>query len=211
MKSKFVIGYYNLADLVTLFGLLCGVFSCVLVAQHPIVAMILIGLAALCDTMDGKIARTNKKSTKRERFYGVQLDSLCDLVSFGVAPCFMAYNLGYQTAFDLILYALFIACGAIRLANFNTEAALDTTDLRMRHFTGIPIPISGLVFPVVFILHLLTDGNVGWLFRIMFLLVGFGYICRVRFPKPTLKQQMIIGGFELLCLLIIIIVAIVKK
>ena len=211
MKSKFVIGYYNFADIVTMLGLVFGVLACFMVGAHPVVAMMFLALAGLCDSMDGRIARANKNRTKREKFYGVQLDSLCDVVSFGAAPCIMAYQLGYQMAFDLVLYAIFICCGAIRLANFNTEAALDTPDLKMTHFTGFPIPTSVLIFPFPLILHLLTNGNAGWLFRILFLIVAFGYISRIRIPKPTGKQQLYIIGAVAALLLVLFIIALVQK
>ena len=211
MKSKIVIGYYNFADIVTMLGLMCGILACFLSPAHPVIAMALLALAALCDSMDGKIARANKNRTKREKFYGVQLDSLCDVVSFGVAPCVVAFNFGYNTAFDLVLYALFVACGAIRLANFNTEAAVDTPDLKMTHFTGVPIPFSVMLFPIPMILHLLTDGNAGWLFRILFLAIGFGYISRLRIPKPTTKQQLFMIGLETIAILIRIVIVLVKK
>ncbi|MBQ0092337.1 MAG: CDP-alcohol phosphatidyltransferase family protein [Clostridiales bacterium] len=211
MKSKFVIGYYNFADIVTMLGLVFGVLACFLVGAHPVVAMLFLALAGLCDSMDGRIARANKNRTKREKFYGVQLDSLCDVVSFGVAPAVMAYRLGYDTAFDLILYALFIACGAIRLANFNTEAALDTPDLKMTHFTGFPIPTSVLWFPLPLILHLLTNGSAGWLFRILFVLTAYGYISRIRIPKPAGRQQLVIFAYETVALLILFIIALAQR
>ena len=211
MNNKFVIGYYHLADMVTMLGLVFGMLACFMVGSNPVVGMLFLALAGLCDSMDGRIARASKNSTKREKFYGVQLDSLCDMASFGVAPCIMAYRLGYDTAFDLILYAVFACCGAIRLANFNTEAAMDTPDLKMNHFTGFPIPTSVLVFPLPLILHLLTGGSAGWLFRILFLVVAFGYISRIRIPKPTGKQQLYIIGAVAAMLLILIIIALVQK
>ena len=212
MKNKYIIGYYNLANLVTLVGLACAVLACFMISrgQH-IFAMLSYGIAALCDAMDGKIARATTTSTKRERFYGVQLDSLCDVISFGAVPCFMAYMLGYNSVIDILIYMLFVICGVTRLANFNTESAVDTTDMKPKFFTGMPIPFSQMVFPLLLIVHILAGSHVYWLFRIVYLLVGLAFVIRIRIPKPSTKTQSIIGLYELACLIALIVITLIKK
>ena len=201
MKNRFVIGYYNLANLVTILGLCCALLACFLLAQgNTAVAMLAFACAGLCDMMDGRIARSSGTTGQRVRFYGVQLDSLCDVVSFGVVPCFMAFWLGYRGTPDILIYLLFSACGATRLANFNMEVALDSPNLRSNQFTGLPIPFSVIIFPLLLIVHVLA-GPVAWLFRLVFLLVGFGYILRVRIPKPSGKLQIAIILYELAVLI----------
>ncbi len=210
MKNRFVIGYYNLANFVTLAGLMFAVLSCFMVASGNLFLTVLfLGLAALCDSMDGRIARANPSATKRSRFYGVQLDSLCDMVSFGVVPCFIAYLMGYNGVLDIILYLLFAACGATRLANFNTEAALDSGDMKMNHFTGVPIPVSAMLFPLLVIVHMLV-GPLSILFRLAFLVVGVGYIIRIRIPKPSGKVLIGMGAYMLATLIAVLIIQIVK-
>ena len=211
MKNKYIIGYYNLANLVTILGLACAVLSCFMIAGgHFFLAMLAFCITGLCDAMDGRIARASTSTTKRARFYGVQLDSLCDVVSFGAVPCFMAYLLGYNRTFDIVIYMLFSICGAIRLANFNTEAAVDTADMKPKHFTGIPIPFSIVVFPLLMIIHLLVGNPIFWLFRIVFLTVGIGYILRIRVPKPSGKMQFLIGIYEVICLIILLMITALK-
>jgi CDP-diacylglycerol--serine O-phosphatidyltransferase len=93
--------------------------------------------AAICDALDGSVARL----THTQSSFGVQLDSLCDLVSFGVAPALLVYNfalldfkrLGFCVAF------IYVACGALRLARFNVQSSLGKTN---GTFTGIPIPMA---------------------------------------------------------------------
>ncbi|MBQ3003056.1 MAG: CDP-alcohol phosphatidyltransferase family protein [Clostridia bacterium] len=211
MKNKYIIGYYNLANLVTLVGLACAVLACFMVSRGQYVfAMLSYGIAALCDALDGRIARATTSMTKRERFYGVQLDSLCDVISFGAVPCFMAYMLGYNGVIDILIFMLFVACGVTRLANFNTEAAVDTTDMKPKFFTGMPIPFSQIIFPLLMIVHVLVGSPVFWLFRIVYLLVGLAFVLRFRMPKPGGKVQLAIGAYELVCLIALIIITIVK-
>ena len=209
MKNKFVIGYYNLANFVTLSGLACSLLACFMITSgNMFLAMLCLCLAALCDAMDGRIARATPSVTKKGRFYGVQLDSLCDMVSFGAVPCFVAYQMGYNGTFDILLYMLFVICGAIRLANFNTDAAAEGEPVRMKYFTGIPIPFSAVLFPLLAIVHMLA-GHLFLLFRLVFLLVGVGYILRIKVPKPSGMAQLIIGVYMLACLITILVLQLI--
>ncbi len=211
MKNKYIIGYYNLANLVTLVGLACALLACFMVSRGQyIFAMLSYGIAALCDAMDGRIARATTTMTKRERFYGVQLDSLCDIISFGAVPCFMAYMLGYNGVIDIVIFMLFVVCGVTRLANFNTESAVDTADMKPKFFTGMPIPFSQIIFPLLLIVHVLVGSPVYWLFRIVYLLIGLAFVLRFRMPKPSGKTQMLIGVYEVICLIILIVITIIK-
>lgn len=209
MKNKLVIGYYNLANFVTLSGLACALLACFMITSgNMFLAMLCLSLAALCDAMDGRIARATPSVSKKGRFYGVQLDSLCDMVSFGAVPCFVAYQMGYNGTIDILLYMLFVICGAIRLANFNTDAASEGEPVRVKYFTGIPIPFSAVLFPLLAIIHMLA-GHLFILFRLVFLLVGVGYILRIRVPKPSGLAQVIMGGYLLACLVAILVIQLV--
>lgn len=211
MRNRYFLGYYNLANLVTSLGLACALLSCFLIAQrHYAVAMLAFSCAGLCDMMDGRIARASATTGKRARFYGIQLDSLCDVISFGVIPCMMAYMLGYNRTLDILVYLLFTVCGAMRLANFNMEVALDSPNLRSDHFTGMPIPFSVNVFPLLLIVHLLVGRPVFWLFRLVLLLVAICYILRIRIPKPHGRLQIALVSYEVVCLIALLVITLVK-
>jgi phosphatidylserine synthase len=95
------------------------------------------------------------------------------------------------------------------LANFNTEAAVDSPDLKLKHFTGVPIPFSAVLLPLLVIVHMLA-GHLSILFRLAFLVVGIGYVVRVKVPKPDGKAQAIIGAYMLACLIAIFVIQLVK-
>jgi len=133
-------GVFILPSLLTSANLFCGFYSIVASVKglfYPAAVAILIALVA--DGLDGKIARYTHTTTR----FGVEYDSLADLVSFGVAPAILAFmwalmpvgRLGWLAAF------LFVACGALRLARFNTQ--VDVVD--KRHFVGLPIPAAATV------------------------------------------------------------------
>jgi CDP-diacylglycerol--serine O-phosphatidyltransferase len=142
---------YLVPNALTLGSIYCGISSIHLstTAQGPkdmMMAAWLIVIAMVCDGMDGRVARM----TKSESEFGVQLDSLADLVSFGVAPGFLLYNWGMQPLgrWGLFFAFVFAACTALRLARFNVMAAQHAGV--MKYFLGLPSPLAaGAVVSVV--------------------------------------------------------------
>jgi CDP-diacylglycerol--serine O-phosphatidyltransferase len=123
-------------NLFTIFNLFLGFFAIVSSTQgRYVTAAWLIIVATICDMLDGKIAR----ATHGYSNFGIEFDSLADVVSFGVAPAFMIYmaQLQHLGAFGLIISFTLLAAGAIRLARFNTHTAGFT---KSRFFEGMPIP-----------------------------------------------------------------------
>ena len=217
MKSKPFIGHYNPADLITMAGLVCSVVACFLLAQgHYIVSMVFYILALLADTFDGKVARKLNIQDPHEKSYGIQLDSICDMVSFGVVPAVMAFMLGYNSPFDVIIYAIFVTCGAIRLAHYNTDAVLSAPGEKHNSFTALPLPHSAMYFILMLDIHLLTvsadgvNGFVHWLFRLFFLGLGIAYILRFKFPRPNKNVMMFLAIWMLAQFLALIIIVIAK-
>lgn len=106
-------------------------------AQAFLFAAYAILAAGICDGLDGSVARL----THTQSSFGVQLDSLCDLVSFGIAPAIVIYNYALNDFFRLGFCVAFIfaICGALRLARFNVQSAMGKTN---GNFTGIPIPMA---------------------------------------------------------------------
>jgi CDP-diacylglycerol--serine O-phosphatidyltransferase len=155
---------------------------------------------------DGTAARRTPGRTDRAKVYGVQLDSLCDMVSFGVTPCVIAWFLGYDTFFDIIVYLLFFIASATRLAYFNT-LTMEKADLSSKSFVGMPIPFS--CFSTAFLMMLLALGvapaAMAWAFRAVYLLVAMLYVLRVKIPKPSLKIAICFGAVGLVIYIITMI------
>ncbi len=108
-------------------------------ALHMWAALGLFPVALACDVLDGFVARWRKRSSP----YGADLDSLADIVSFGVAPAVLGYTLGMRGGWDAVVLIYFVACGIARLARFNVTAGALTTDRgKVSHFEGTPIPTS---------------------------------------------------------------------
>lgn len=202
------IGYFSLANTVTLFGLASSIMAVFCASQNNYtLAIIMFMIAGLCDMFDGRIARGTANRMRREKIYGIQLDSLADVVSFGVVPALIVYMMGYNKLIDLVLYLLFIICGATRLAYFNTQALSETSDLNMKHFTGLPIPFSCAAFPVLMLITKITEASIApWIFRLFFLFAGIAFILKIKIKKFNIKFLAGVAVIDVLSVIIYIII-----
>lgn len=150
------IGVFIIPSLLTTANLFCGFYSIIAVLKSDYAtAAVAILIAMLFDSFDGKIARLTNSTSP----FGIEYDSLADLVSFGVAPGLLIYTwaLNAYGKIGWLAVFLFIACGAMRLARFNTQAS----GIESRYFIGLPIPAAaGLIAStVIFDKHILEMGK----------------------------------------------------
>lgn len=155
MKRHFsMLREFQLADWFTLANAFCGtgaVFAAMRFLQDGRVSdllwgMALIPLAFVFDALDGRIARWRRSSST----LGRELDSLSDIISFGVAPAALAYACGMQGGWDWVVLSYFVCCGVSRLARYNVTADLLSGDGdKVPYFEGTPIPTSLLLVVVL--------------------------------------------------------------
>jgi len=105
------------------------------------IAFLLLPLALACDVLDGYVARLNRS---RQSVLGADLDSLADVISFGVAPAVLGFTLGLRGGWDMLILTYFVVCGVSRLARFNVTASAlaDEATGKVKYFEGTPIPTS---------------------------------------------------------------------
>ncbi|MDD2234088.1 MAG: CDP-diacylglycerol--serine O-phosphatidyltransferase [Desulfitobacteriaceae bacterium] len=160
-------------NIFTLANLFFGFLSLTMILDGKIsLAAIMIILAVILDSLDGKVARIFSVSSD----FGKQLDSLCDLVSFGVAPAILVYkvflqeHLGY---FGLLIAAVFTLCGAVRLARFNI---LNVTT----HFVGVPITFAGGFMALLMLFYKLVPWG---FYPVILIILAFLMVSTFRVPK----------------------------
>ncbi len=212
------IGYYNLANSVTLLGLVSALLSCVVAINSKtaggadknkiIYAVVLFLISGLCDMFDGRIARGYGSRTRKEKLFGIQIDSLCDMVSFGIAPVVIAYCAGFNKVYHLIAFCVYAVCGAIRLAYFNTQAVEETKDLNMKCFTGVPIPVCCMTVPPIMLLFKLFGTNlpVSIVFAIVYFLTGLAFVINVKIKKLSLAQSLVLIVAVLTCVVFLFLI-----
>ena len=140
---------YTWADLLTIANASCGTIAIFLCLDYLATnrsrflwaAFILLPAALVFDVLDGYVARLDKK---RQSVLGADLDSLADVISFGVAPAVLGFTLGMRSGWDMLILTYFVVCGVSRLARFNATAAAlaDETTGKVKYFEGTPIPTS---------------------------------------------------------------------
>ncbi|RPH48194.1 MAG: CDP-diacylglycerol--serine O-phosphatidyltransferase [Desulfobacteraceae bacterium] len=206
-KYKLNKGIYILPNIFTSLNLFCGFYAIIAsIEKKYSIAAVSVVIAIMFDILDGKIARATKTTSK----FGVEYDSLADLVTFGVAPGLMMYlwalkpygRLGWLTAF------LFMACGALRLARFNTQAGSVSSD----SFVGLPIPAGAGMNAVTLLLFSRFDigGETNpVLILCMLYVLSFLMVSPIRynsFKKPELFRRI---NFHMLvtALLVLIFIA----
>ena len=126
--------------------------------------------------------------------FGIQIDSLCDLVSFGACPAVMFYMLGMRSMLDLALLGAYCLCCVIRLGYFNVlamEAELGTKG----DYHGLPVVCLDVMIPAVYLLfRLVPQGHALWVLRAAVALFGFLYILDFKVKKPVLWKFVVMGA-----------------
>jgi CDP-diacylglycerol--serine O-phosphatidyltransferase len=201
-KRRFsMIRDFHLADWFTLGNAFCGtgaIFAALRFMQDRrqgdlLLGMGLIPIAFVFDALDGRIARSRHTSS----VLGRELDSLSDVISFGVAPAVLAYACGMQGGWDWLILSYFVCCGVSRLARYNVTAESLTGDEgKVSHFEGTPIPTS-LALVVVLAVATWQDRigaslwfgvvDLGWQLHplvLLFAVSGSLMISTIRVPKP---------------------------
>ena len=155
---------FQLADWFTLANAFCGtgaIFAAMRFLQEGIVRDLLIGMALIplafvFDALDGRIARWWKVAST----LGRELDSLADVISFGVAPAALGYACGLQGGWDWVVLSYFVGCGVSRLARYNVTAEqLSGDEGKVRYFEGTPIPTSVVI--VFLLAAAVANGAIG--------------------------------------------------
>ena len=191
-----MIGVYDYTVIATYLSLLFGLAGIYSASRGNLFAAILfLMLAGMLDAFDGRIARTKKNRTDTEKRFGIQIDSLNDLVCFGVLPAATGTAMGCTAIWFLTTMAFFTLCALIRLAYFNVmeeERQEGTSEVR-KFYLGVPVTSASFIVPAYYLLSLyggLTDYIV---YAIGLFVLGVAFIAPVRVTKPGLKGILFMG------------------
>ena len=147
-----LVGFYNYTVWLTYAGAaaaVCGIFFSA--GGHPFWGVICLLFAGATDMFDGKIASTMKRN-EAEKNFGIQIDSLCDLISFGVLPVAIGYGLGLSGGFFFVSAVLYIICAIIRLAYFNVDEIMRQKNENgsRKTYYGLPVTAAAMLFPLIY-------------------------------------------------------------
>ncbi len=206
-RIRMLRGIYILPNLFTTGNLFCGFWSIISVFQEKyFFAAVAILLASVFDVLDGKVARLSGATSK----FGVQYDSLADLVSFGVAPAVLAFSWALRPygRFGWLAAFIFVVCGALRLARFNVMSATGET----KYFKGLPIPAAASMIALTILLYLRLV-ETGWIkdivILVMIYILAFLMVSSIRYlslKELDLARKKPFGTFMFVVLSIIVII-----
>ena len=207
-----MIGFYDYTVIATYLATIlsvCGIFQAI--NGNLLTAVICLLVSGLLDTVDGKIARTKKDRTAAQKNFGIQIDSLNDVICFGALPAVIAYAVCRGTGDTVPLWYIatlcfFVLCGLIRLAYFNVleEERMETEGGVRTYYLGLPITASTLLFPLLCVLTSAL-GHPQLIMGLGLFLTGLLYVTPLHVPKPQTKAIIIlacVGAAELAALCI---------
>ena len=200
-------GVYILPNLFTTGNLFCGFWAIISVFEEKFFyGAVAILLAAVFDALDGKVARLSGATSK----FGIQYDSLADLVSFGVAPALLAFSWALRPygKFGWLAAFLFVACGALRLARFNVQSSSG----EVKYFKGLPIPTAAAMIALTILLYLRLI-ETGWVkdivILVMIYVLAFLMVSTIRyfsFKELGLAKRKPFGLFMFVVLSMVVII-----
>lgn len=191
MKRK-ALGYYDYTVVLTYMGMLFAFYGIVCaIGQKFGMAVVCLMAAGVCDMFDGAVAST-KERTKSEKRFGIQIDSLSDLISFGVLPGIFVYMISGQSVVVGVISAVFALCALIRLAYFNVleEERQDETTERRKSFLGVPVTTIAILLPLVYLVYECKICKNVICFPILLVVVGTGFLSPVELKKPGLLGKL---------------------
>ena len=226
-----MIGFFDYTVILTYLSLIsasCGIMVALSGGGHPYVGSFFLLFCGLCDAFDGKVARTKKDRSQAERSFGVQIDSLSDLVAFGVLPAVIGNAMLRRSALMHIVYGtplqwpleigwaavliVYILAAMIRLAYYNVteEERQKTEDGVRKYYTGLPVTSAALIFPLILLLQYVIPTDLTPMYFVTALFCAIAFLSPVQIRKPGLKGVLILVGIGTVEFLLILAVKLLK-
>jgi len=191
------IGFWHYGVVLTYIAAILAIVGICFSAMHKTgIAIILLMASGLCDLFDGTVARTRKDRTDDDKMYGIQIDSLSDLLAFGVAPIMIGVSMGIIEWYFIIVYCVYVLCALIRLGFFNVREILHSDEgSRPKAFMGVPVTQITTVLPIFYLVATMFSQMLvtKLIMTFMFLLYAALMISKVRIPKPRLYKLIIMN------------------
>ena len=181
------LGFYDYTVVLTYISLGISVLGITMALEGNFrMAIFCLALSGLCDMFDGKIARTKKNRTEDEKNFGIQIDSLCDVVCFGVFPAMICYCLGVNTPAGVAALIFYSIASVVRLAYFNvTEAKRQTqTEENRKYYQGLPITSMAIILPFLYLMRRYYMIHFLIVIHIAVIIVGLLFILNIKVKKP---------------------------
>lgn len=203
-----MIGVYDYTVLLTYISFLSGITGIFFAINgNSFGAIFCLMFSGFCDMFDGKVARTKKNRTEEDKKFGIQIDSLSDLVAFGVLPSAIGYGIGVaDTSMFFVLYLLPL-CALIRLAffNVNEEIRSSKTDEVRSEYLGLPVTSTAIILPVIYFLKKVTNVYFVYIYAVSLLIISILFITKFKMVKFKTKGLIILACLGMIIFLMLML------
>lgn len=201
-----MIGFYNYTVILTYLGTVSGFTGITYVLSGDIrAALICLMISGFCDMFDGKIASTRKRTPQEKRF-GIQIDSLSDLICFGLLPGIIGFQCSPKGALHILISSMFLLCALIRLAWFNVdeEERQVKEDCIRKAYLGLPVTSTALLMPLFMGCAKLMGLPLGPVSSALLISLGTAFLLPFHLKKPGLKGIASMIALGISCLAIVL-------
>ena len=184
-----MVGIYNYTVLMTYFGVVSAVVGIGLAMYgRTSMAIVCLMISGFCDLFDGSIARTRQRNEQEKKF-GIQIDSLADMICFGVLPAAIGFSIGLTKWYEAAVLVLFVLAALIRLAYYNvTEDELQFNEKTSRqYYDGLPVTTVALLVPLIYTLRPVMKNGFLLLYVICLLMTAVAFLTKFKVRKLGLK------------------------
>lgn len=190
-----MIGFYNYTVILTYIGFISsfvGMYFSVIGNSNSAIFCLMI--AGFCDMFDGKIAKTKKNRTRDEKKFGIQIDSLSDLLCFGVLPIFIGYSIGMNEWYYFPILVLFPLAALIRLAYFNVieEERTKQTEDDLKYCLGLPVTPVAIILPIIYLLKNYVGSCFSAIYALALLIISILFLTKFKIKKFDLKKLLVL-------------------
>lgn len=203
-KSK-IVGFYHYGVILTYLSVISAITGiCFSVGGNkeplPYVGIICLLISGICDAFDGAVARTRKNRSREDKMFGERIDSLSDLIAFGVAPAMIGFGMKINKWYYIPVYAIFVLCALIRLAYFDVteEIRMEDEDCGKRKFyEGLPVTNVGFILPIFYLVAtMFAPQSLGWSLTMIigYLLLAVAFVSPFKVKKLGVKEIIILMG-----------------
>ena len=228
-----MIGVYDYTVILTYISLISGITGTIFAMTgigHPFCGAFFLMVSGLCDAFDGRVARSKKNRTDFEKNYGVQIDSLCDMVCFGVLPVAIGFallrvygifteiskrgqgdELDFKKLILILIAVIYCLAALVRLAYFNAteeERKAEAKVKKAEYYTGLPVTSAALVYPLILIADWFISADFTFTYFILMLVMAILFVGKFKIKKLSNKVlgiMIVIGFIEFITMLFILI------
>ncbi|MDE6273997.1 MAG: CDP-alcohol phosphatidyltransferase family protein [Clostridiales bacterium] len=189
-----IVGYWHYGVILTYLSVIAaivGMFLSVLI--NPFWGVVCLFVSGICDAFDGAVAKSRKNRTEEEKMFGSHIDSLSDIMAFGIAPVFIGFTMGLHEWYYLAIFCLFTLCALIRLAYFDVteEIRIKTDAGRRTSFEGLPVTNVAIGVPVFYVVSTMfvyiCPLAMELIMAFCYLLCAALFVIRFRMPKAGVR------------------------